>query len=130
MSAFLNLTPIVRVALGNPFSGVRYPSKESVVAIIDTGFEGFLAVPTDVFEHLKLDELQQQNRNLILANGDVVTSSGVYATLEMSHPPVKLNGFVETYNGLEEMILGVQALSRFKSTLDYCSMKISLQPCT
>ncbi len=130
MSAFLNLTPTVRVAVGNPFSGARYPSEESVVAVIDTGYEGFLVVPTDVFEHLHLDVLRQQRRDLVLANGDILTSNGVYASLEESHPPIKLNGFVETYYGLEEMILGVQALCRFRSTFDYCSKKISLQPCT
>ena len=100
-----------------------------MVAVIDTGYEGFLAVPTDVFEHLHLHELQQQRRDLVLANGDIVSSNGVYATLEMSHPPIKLSGLVETYSGLEEMILGVQVLCRFKSTLDYCSKTISLQPC-
>jgi hypothetical protein len=72
---------------------------------------------------------QQQSRILLLANGGIVNSQGAYATLEMSHPPIKLDGFVETYHGLEEIILGVQALSSFKSTLDYCSKKISLQPC-
>ncbi len=100
-----------------------------MVAVIDTGYEGFLAVPTEIFEHLHLHELQQQSRDLVLANGDIVTSNGVYASLEMSHPRIKLNGFVETYHGLQEMILGVQALCRFKSTFDYCSKKISLQPC-
>jgi clan AA aspartic protease len=129
LSAFLNLTPTVRVVIGNPFSGTRYPSEKSVVAVIDSGYEGFLAVPTDVFKHLRLDELQQQRRTLVLANGDIVTSNGAYATLEMPHLPVKLNGFLETYRGLEEIILGVQALSRFKSTLDYCSKKVTLQPC-
>jgi len=83
----------------------------------------------DVFEHLQLDELQQQNRALLLANGDTITSNGAYATLELPHLPIKLNGFVETYHGLEEIILGVQALSRFKITLDYCSKRISYQPC-
>jgi clan AA aspartic protease len=130
LSAFLNLTPTVRVAVGNPFSRERYPPDESVLAVIDTGYEGFLAVPTDVFERLHLHELQQQSRDLVLANGDIVTSNGVYASLEMSHPHIKLDGFVETYYGLEEMILGVQALCRFRSTFDYCSKKIRLQPCT
>jgi clan AA aspartic protease len=129
LSALLNLTPTVRVALRNPFSATRYPPEESVVAVIDSGYEGFLAVPLDVFKQLKLDALQLQRRTLVLANGAILTSRGTYATLEIPHIHIKLTGFVETYDGLEEVILGVEALSRFKSTLDYCSKKISLQPC-
>ncbi len=83
----------------------------------------------DVFEHLRLDELQQKTRALALANGEIVTSNGAYATLEVPHLPITLNGFVETYHGLEEIILGVRALSRFKLTLDYCLNKVGLQPC-
>lgn len=100
-----------------------------MVAVIDTGYEGFLAIPSDIFKHLKLDALQLQSRTLVLANGDILTSKGAYATLEIPQIPIKLSGFVETYNGLEEIILGVEALSRFKSTLDYCTKRISIQPC-
>jgi clan AA aspartic protease len=100
-----------------------------VLAVIDTGYEGFLAVPVDVFEQLQLNALQQQTRDLVLGNGAIVTSKGAYATLEIPHLPIKLDGFIETYDGLEEIILGVEALSRFKATLDYCSKKISLRIC-
>jgi len=34
-------------------------------------------------------------------------------------PSVKLDGFVETYRGLDEIILGVQTLSHFEATMDY-----------
>jgi len=129
LSAFLNLTPTVRIALRNPFSRTRYPADESVVAVIDSGYEGFLAIPLDVFKHLLLDALQPQRRALVLANGAILTSKGAYAVLEIPHVAIRLSGFVETYNGLEEIILGVEALSRFKSTLDYCQKKISIQPC-
>jgi clan AA aspartic protease len=129
LSAFLNLTPTVRVVLGNPFSRTRYPSEETALAVIDTGYEGFLAVPVDVFEQLQLNVLQHQTRDLVLGNGAIITSNGAYATLEIPHLPIRLDGFIETYDGLEEIILGVEALSRFKVTLDYCSKKINLRIC-
>jgi clan AA aspartic protease len=100
-----------------------------VLAVIDTGYEGFLAVPLDIFEQLHLNTLQHQTRSLVLGNGAIVASRGVYATLEMPYLPIKLSGFIETYDGLEEIILGVEALSRFKVTLDYCSKKINLRIC-
>ena len=129
MSAFLNLTPVVRIVLENPFSKILYPPDGSVVATIDSGYEGFLATPMSVFEQLRLDELQQISRTLVLANGEILTSKGTYATLRLPHLAVKLDGFVETYRGLDEIILGVQALSHFNATLDYCSRRVSLRTC-
>jgi clan AA aspartic protease len=130
LTAFLNLTPVVRIVLENPFSGVLYPADGSVVATIDTGYEGFLTVPMNVFEQLRLDELQQSSRTLLLANSETLTSNGTYATVRLPHLSVKLDGFVETYRGLDEIILGVQALSHFDAILDYCSRRVSLRTCS
>ena len=129
MSSFLNLTPTVRVALKNPFSGERYPATESVLAVIDTGYEGFMAAPTDVFNKLGFNELQQERRTLVLANGTVLKANGVYGGVEMPHLASEMNGFIETYEGLDEIILGVDVLSRFKSTLDYCTQRITIEQC-
>jgi clan AA aspartic protease len=117
------------VDLRNPFSGATYPLAGDVVAVIDSGYEGFSAVPSDIFKLLMLDELKLQKRSLILANGTTLSSKGTYAILNIPYLRVKLNGFVETYDGLEEIIIGVQALSRFKSTFDYCSKRVKLEPC-
>jgi len=129
MSFFLNYTPTVQVVVENAFSSERYPVNETVVAVIDTGYEGFLAVPIDVFHRLGFNELQPVDRTLVLANGSVLTSKGVYAAVKLPHISFKLDGFIETYDGLDEIILGVEALSRFKSTFDYCSQRITIQPC-
>jgi clan AA aspartic protease len=96
--------------------------------VIDNGYEGFLAVPMDVFEQLELNDFQQE-RTLVLADGTALTSKGAYGTLAVHNLRVKLSGFIETYHGLEEIILGVEALSHFKATLDYCSKKLILDPC-
>jgi clan AA aspartic protease len=129
LSAFLDLTPTVQIVLENPFSGTLYPPDGSVVATIDSGYEGFLTIPMNLFEQLRLDQLQQTTRTLVLANGEVLTSKGAYATLKMPHLSVKLDGFVETYRGLDEIILGVEALSHFNAILDYCSKRVSLRTC-
>ena len=130
MSAFLNLTPTVRVVLKNPFSNATYPVDGSIVAIIDSGYEGFLAVPKEVFAQLHLDYMLTETRTLLLTNGTDLTSTGAYAALELPLVPIKLDGFVETYDGLDEIILGVQALSRLRVTLDYCTKRIKVQPCS
>jgi clan AA aspartic protease len=129
LSAFLNLTPTVQIVLENPFSRTRYPPDGSVVATIDSGYEGFLTIPTSLYEQLRLNELQQSTRTLVLANGEILTSKGVYATLRLPHLSTKLDGFVETYRGLDEIIMGVEALSHFHAVLDYCSRRVSLRKC-
>jgi clan AA aspartic protease len=129
LSAFLNLTPTVQIILENPFSGTSYPPDGSVVATIDSGYEGFLTIPMNLYKQLRLDELQQTSRTLVLANGEALTSDGAYATLRLPHLRAKLDGFVETYQGLDEIILGVEALSHFNATLDYCSRRVSLHAC-
>jgi len=129
LSAFLNHTPTVQITLENPFSGTCYPPDGSVVATIDSGYEGFLAIPMNLLEKLGLDELQQTSRTLVLANGEILTTNGAYATLRLPHLPAKLDGFVETYQGLDEIILGVEALSHFNATVDYCSRNVTLHAC-
>jgi clan AA aspartic protease len=126
LSAFLNLTPTVQIILENPFSGTTYPADGSVVATIDSGYEGFLAIPVNLYEQLRLNELQQTSRTLVLANGEILTSNGAYATLRLPHLRAELDGFVETYQGLDEIIFGVEALSHFSATLDYCSRRVTL----
>ena len=99
------------------------------MATIDSGYEGFLSVPLDVYENLRLNELQQSSRTLLLANGQVLTSNGAHVTLRLPHLSTKLDGFAETYEGLDEIILGVQALAHFNAILDYCSGTVSLRTC-
>jgi clan AA aspartic protease len=120
---------VVQVVLENAFSGVTYPPEGSLVATVDSGYEGFLAIPMEIYEQLRLKELQQTSRTLVLADGQILTSNGTYATLRIPHISTKLDGFTETYRGLDEIILGVQALSNFNIVLDYCSGNVSLRTC-
>jgi clan AA aspartic protease len=129
MSGLLNLTPTLRIVIENPLLGKSYPPTGELVAVVDTGYEGFLAVPREVFASLSLDELQQEKRTLILANGTALGSEGAYGTLRVPAVPLKADGLVETYEGLEEVLLGVEALSSSKVLLDYCSRRIKVERC-
>jgi len=129
MSGLLNLTPTLRIVIENPLLGKSYPATGELVAVVDTGYEGFLAVPREVFTSLSLDELQQEKRTLILANGTALSSEGAYCTLRVPAVPLKADGLVETYEGLKEVLLGVEALSSSKVLLDYCSRRIKVERC-
>lgn len=129
MSALLGLTPTLRLVLKNPLLGKRYPLEGQALAVIDTGYEGFAAVPGDVFASLSLNELRPEKRKLVLANGDVLRARGAYGAFVAEEAGLQADGFVETYEGLQEVLLGVEALSRARVLLDYWSRSVEVGPC-
>ena len=130
MNNFLDRTPVLEIVLNNPFYSRRYPESGTVLAIMDTGYEGFVAIPNDVFESsLWMDRLQQETAELSLANGKLIESRGSYATLTVPSIPISLDGMVETYDGMDEIIIGSEFLSHFKTVLDYCYKKTEFIPC-
>lgn len=129
MSGLVNLTPTLRVAIRNPLLDKAYPPEGVALAVIDTGYEGFMALPRDVFELLSLHTLQLQKRVLVLANGARLTAEGAYCTLSVPDIAVNVDGFVETYEGLDEILLGTEALTNFRVLLDYCSKRLRVERC-
>ncbi|MDH2900817.1 MAG: clan AA aspartic protease [archaeon] len=130
MSGFLDITPSVQIALENPLLGRIYPYDDgSVNAIIDSGYEGFVLVPKSVFQKLELNRLQGERRSLALANGTPSKTQGTFAVLLIPHLSLKMDGFVETLRGVDEIIVGVEALVRMNVLLDYCTKSIRLQKC-
>ena len=120
----------MRIVLRNPLLGKRYPGEgHEVLAVVDTGYEGFVAVPNDVFVSLSFGELQLETRRLVLANGAVLEAKGAYGAFEAPLLSLESDGFVETYDGLGEVLLGVEALSRSKVLLDYCTRVLRIEPC-
>jgi clan AA aspartic protease len=119
----------MRVILRNPLLGKAYPQEGEVVAVVDTGYEGFVALPREVFASLSLDELRLEKRRLVLANGGILDAEGAYGAFTAPGPGLRAEGFVETYEGLQEVLLGVEALSRARILLDYCNRKTTVEPC-
>ena len=129
MSIFLGLTPSIRVVLENPFLHRTYPLEGMVNAVIDTGYEGFFAVPESVFQELKLNELQGETRTVELADKRISKSKGAYASVRLPHISTKIHGFIETFSGLDEILVGVEALSNTRAVLDYCTKRVRIEPC-
>jgi hypothetical protein len=68
-------------------------------------------------------------RRLILANGAVLKAEGAYGAFSAPDIPLAADGFVETYESLGEVLLGVGALSRARLLLDYCSRRTKVEAC-
>lgn len=113
----------------NPLLRRVFPAEGSAAAVLDTGYEGFLALPRDTFHALAFDQLQVERRTLVLANGSLLRTEGAYGTLKLFDLTLPLNGFVETYKGLDEVLVGTVALTRLRILLDYCAGRVKLEAC-
>jgi clan AA aspartic protease len=130
LSSFLDLTPAVQIVIENPIDDRIYPSRNgSATAIIDTGYEGFLLVPTWVFRELKLNRRRSERRSLDLGNGSLTRTQGTYAVLRIPHLSLEIDGFVETFRGLNEIIVGTEALMGVNLLLDYCTKRVRIEKC-
>lgn len=106
-----------------------FPVEDKVVAVIDTGFEGFLLVPKDVFEKLSLNQLAVDERRIILANGQLTQSVGTYGEVIVPNLGVKFDGFIETIGGVEEIVIGADLIENLRLILDYCTRRIEVEAC-
>ncbi|MDG6964797.1 MAG: clan AA aspartic protease [Nitrososphaerota archaeon] len=129
MSAFLDSTPALEVAVENVIGGRRYPIAGESLATVDTGYAGFMGMPSDAFEELGFRELELDKRALVFANGERTESEGSYARLRIKESGDSVYGFVETWRGLDEVVMGTDALSSFKLEVDYCLGLVSIQRC-
>ena len=129
MSGFVGLVPAFRLRLRNIPLKTEYPSNGSVEAIVDTGYEGFLAVPSSIFRAVRLDEIVTRQAVVEVADGRRLQSEVAYGTVELDGVKGEFDGPVETLAGLGEVLVGVRLLSEFRFTLDYCTRAVSVNPC-
>lgn len=130
MSALLGPTPMVRLRLENVFLERKYPKDGYVEAVIDTGYQGFVAVPGSVFDALSMGQLTTVRREVKLADGTRIRSQVGQGTAVVAGPGAEVDGPIEAVPGLSEVLVGTQFLSRFKLVVDYCLRRASLVPCT
>jgi len=129
MSGFVGLVPAVRVRLRNLPLKIEYPSDGSIEAVMDTGYEGFVAVPPSIFAALGLDKMMAGSRTVEVADGRGVRSRVAYGTVELEGMNSEIDGPVETFEGLTEVLVGTRLLSDFRVTLDYCLRTVAINQC-
>lgn len=116
----VNSTPIVGIRIANTLLDVKHPAKGELEAVLDTGYEGFLLVPPGLFERLLFHELRPVRRVLLLADGRTKEMTGAYGTV--AYPAIDHNadGLIETGEGIEEILIGVEGLGGLLLGLDTC----------
>jgi len=118
--------PFLEISVENPFNGVVYPENGKVLAVVDTGYEGFLMLPKDIFKLLGFDELGLEERKLLLPDGNFIISRGTFGIVRVGD--FKCEGFIEMSN-VDELILGIDFLSNFRVKLDYCVRRLEIYRC-
>lgn len=126
MNFFLQGVPFLEVTIENPFMDSIYPEDCKLLAIFDTGYEGFALLPQDIFKELKFNELQLESRELMLPDGSLIKSWGTFGNIRIGK--TSCDGFIETSN-TEETVLGIEFATRFRFVLDYCSHRLETQEC-
>ena len=129
MSAFVGQTPVVRLRLENLFLKKSYPAEGFVEGVVDTGYDGFVAVPRTAFESLSLGLLKSPGRGVRLADGSRVKSQVGLGTALVVGTGTEVDGPIESIPGLGEVLVGTRFLSRFRLSLDYCLRRAELKIC-
>jgi clan AA aspartic protease len=128
LSSFAGATPVLHLSLKNLFSGLTYPEKGSATGVMDTGYEGFLALPERAFKELELDRLATA-RTGMTADGRPIDMSSSVGSVKLEAVDGTYDGLVDTWPGIDEILVGTRLLQRLKVTLDYCSGFLRLEPC-
>ena len=120
---------LVPITLSNPLLGSDYPTDGSVMAALDTGYTGFILVPYAIFRALRLDQLKPIITRGELADGRSIELQAAYGALRIPELPFEEEGLIETNPEITEILLGMRAMKRLRSTIDGCKRFLMMERC-
>ncbi|MEM2821833.1 MAG: clan AA aspartic protease [Thermoproteota archaeon] len=120
---------MLEIIIKNPIMDKSFPGEGTVIAILDTGFEGFLLIPEEIFKELSFDQFSTEQRQLILANSLLVQSTGTFGEVVIPAFRNQFSGFIETIRGVEEIVAGAELMKNLRIDLDYCTRRIEVAGC-
>jgi clan AA aspartic protease len=126
---FLGGTPVMRVKIVNPFMHTSYPTEGDVVAVVDTGYSGFLLVPTRLFNGAGLDGLRHYTADAVVADQRHVKLTGAHATMVIPDLSLEVDGLVETNDHIKEVLVGMDGLHDMALLLNCCEGELSARIC-
>lgn len=119
----------IPIKIKNLFTDMVFPESGVVYGYIDTGYTGFLVIPTDVYNNLELNKLKQFRYILRLANGEAIETKGAYGQIIFAETGFEEEGIIETSNTIKEIIIGIKALKNYKTILNFCRNTSQLEIC-
>jgi len=129
MWEFLESSAVVPITVVNTLEGGSHPTERSVLAVIDTGYSGFLLLPQRVFRELGFADLKKDSSRALLANGSVVELSSSYGTVRFRDLGTEADGLVQTCEGVDEVLIGMDGLRGLAITVDGCKRMCYARTC-
>nr|MDO8082671.1 hypothetical protein [Candidatus Freyarchaeota archaeon] len=120
--------PYIEIVVYNPERSLKYPSKGTLNAMIDTGFDGYLITPINIFNELKLDDYEIPQE--LIETTEIFT--GERMKLRTSLAIVEIPGLlqkqieIDTHKNCQEPLLGRLFLEKLITTLDGLKRKITV----
>jgi len=127
--SFTDESLMVPVRIINPFLDAYYPPDSTVMAVLDTGFTGFLLIPFETFKALKFDELKPRLVKGELANGTSIELQAAYGILEIPEVQFEDEGLIESNPHIREILLGVRGMKKLRTVIDGCGRTITTEKC-
>lgn len=101
------------------------------MAILDTGYDGFLVLPERLFRKLAFHRLNTQRFNATLANGKAIELIGAFGSLAFpSLDNLVINGRIETGKGQSEVLIGMDGIRSLLIELDSCKKALRAEKCS
>jgi clan AA aspartic protease len=129
MWKFLESNPVVPITVVNTLASESRPVERSVLAVVDTGYSGFLLVPERMFRELGFADLKKDSSRAQLANGSIVELSSSYGTVRFRDLETEADGRVQTCEGAEEVLIGMDGLRGLAITVDGCKKTCYARTC-
>ena len=129
MWEFLESSPVIPIAVVNTLASPSRPAERSMLAVVDTGYSGFLLLPQQMFQELGFADLKNDSSRAQLANGTVVEFSSSYGTVRFPDLGTEVDGRVQTCEGAEEVLIGIDGLRGLAITVDGCTKMCYARTC-
>ncbi len=129
MSSFAGRTPRLMLTVKNEFLGLSFPSSGAAAGVVDTGFDGFLAVPGFAFSELGMDQMQSTTTDGVTADGRRIELRSCMGCVTLLGTRKTHDGPVVTGPGIREILVGTGLLRTLRLKLDYCTGTFGVEEC-
>lgn len=126
---FLGSSIALPITVRNPLLNSSYPRVGSTIALVDTGYSGFLLVPRRIFEELKLHQLGTRVTDARLSDGRVIRLTRAPGSIRFDENSLTVDGLIDTHQDVSEVLIGMDGIRRFILTVDSCRRKLLTDVC-
>ncbi|MFQ6124031.1 MAG: hypothetical protein ACE5R6_05415 [Candidatus Heimdallarchaeota archaeon] len=116
---------VLRIRVVNTF----LTEERDLDVIFDTGYDGFLLLPTELFDRIRFREIYNEQKEAITATGEHVLMTCTYGTVEYPQLGHSVDGLVCTSPRVDAILIGMQAISGLEIIVNNCDGSTNLRLC-